>query len=151
MPSTHQQLLYHVVFSTKRRQPLLADGQFRADVFRYMAGIAKNLDGFALEIDGWIDHVHLLIRIPARVAVSNFVGRLKASTSKHINDTSGRILKFSWQDGFGVFTVSVSQKDSVANYIRGQAHHHGKQTFEEEYIQLLERHEVEYDPKYVWD
>jgi len=124
MPSTHQQLLYHIVFSTKNRKPFLADDAHRSKTFAYMAGIAKNLEGFALEISGWIDHVHLLVRIPAKIAVSDFVGRLKASPSKQVNE-SGRVTeKFGWQDGFGAFTVSVSQKDRVAQCIRNQVEHH---------------------------
>jgi len=151
MPSTHQQLLYHIVFSTKSRKPYLANEDHRAKVFAYMAGIAKNLDGFALEIGGWVDHVHLLVRIPAKTAVSDFVGRLKANTSKHVNETSGLIKKFGWQEGFGVFSVSVSQRDNVARYIQNQVQHHEQETFEDEYIRLLDKHGVEYDPRYVCD
>jgi REP element-mobilizing transposase RayT len=151
MPSTHQQLLYHIVFSTKSRKPYLDKDEFRATVFAYMAGVAKNLEGYALEIDGWRDHVHLLVRIPAKISVSEFVGRLKASTSKHINETSGLIRKFGWQEGFGAFSVSLSQKSKVAHYIRHQRQHHETESFTEEYIALLDKHEVEYDPRYVWD
>jgi putative transposase len=151
MPSTHQRLLYHIVFSTKNRKPYLVNEDHRKKVFSYMAGIAKNLEGFALEIGGWVDHAHLLVRVPAKTAVSNFVGRLKANTSKHINETSGLIQKFGWQEGFGVFTVSVSKKDDVARYIRDQDQHHTLETFEDEYLRLLDKHEVEYDPRYVWD
>lgn len=115
-----------------------------------MAGICKNLEGFALEIGGWIDHVHLLVRIPAKVSVSDFVGRLKASTSKHINEESGIIRKFGWQDGFGAFTVSKSNTEAVTTYIRNQVAHHSRETFEDEYIRLLDKHEVEYDLRYVW-
>ena len=116
-----------------------------------MAGVAKNLEGFALEIGGWVDHAHLLVRIPAKTAVSDFVGRIKSNTSKHINETSGLIRKFGWQEGFGAFTVSVSQKDNVASYIQRQAEHHAGELFEDEYIRLLDKHQVEYDPRYVWD
>jgi putative transposase len=148
--STHQQLLYHIVFSTKNRQRWLTDG-FRESVFGYMAGTVRNLEGFALGIGGFYDHAHLLVRIPARIAVSDFVSRLKSSTSKHINDTSARIEKFGWQDGFGAFTVSMSQKERVFAYIERQMEHHRGQTFETEYLRLLRQHEVDYDPKYVWD
>lgn len=150
MAGTHQQLLYHIVFSTKNRKPYLADDH-RDTVFAYMAGIARNLDGFALQVGGWVDHAHLLVRIPAKIAVSDFVGRLKANTSKHINDTSGEIRKFGWQDGFGAFSVSTSQKDNVAAYIRNQVQHHAKESFKEEYVRLLDKHEVEYDRRYLWD
>ena len=148
--STHQQLLYHVVFSTKNRQRGLTDG-FREEVFAYMAGTAKELEGFALKIGGYYDHAHLLVRIPAKVAVSTFVGQLKANTSKHINETSGLLKKFGWQDGFGAFTVSPSQKDKVATYIEDQMEHHSKESFEDEYLKLLKRHGVEFDPKFVFD
>ena len=151
MPSTHQQLLYHLVFGTKNRKPYLEDKQKRDAIFAYMAGVAKNLEGFALEIGGWVDHAHLLVRIPAKISVSDFTGQLKASTSRHVNETSGQIHKFGWQEGFGAFTVSVSQKDKVAKYIRNQESHHERETFEQEYIGLLDKHGVEYDPRYVWD
>ena len=102
-------------------------------------------------MSGFYDHAHLLVRIPAKIAVSEFVGQLKASTSKHISDTSGLIYKFGWQDGYGAFTVSVSAKDAVVAYIENQMEHHKKQAFEDEYLAMLAKHEVEYDPKYVFD
>lgn len=148
--STHQQLLYHIVFSTKGRQRWLTDG-FRERVFAYMAGSAKALNGFAIKVGGYYDHAHLLLRIPSKIAVSDFVGQLKANTSKHINETSGLIRKFGWQDGFGAFTVSLSSKDAVCAYIEKQMEHHSKQSFEDEYLAMLVKHMVEYDPKYVFD
>ncbi len=148
--TTHQQLLYHVVFSTKNRRRWLTDG-FREDVFAYMAGTVKNLGGSAISIGGFFDHAHLLIRVPARVAVADFVGKLKANTSKHINDTSGLIRKFGWQDGYGAFTVSVSQKNRIIRYIENQVVHHSVVSFQHEYLSLLDKHEVEYDPETVWD
>jgi putative transposase len=148
--STHQQLLYHIVFSTKNRQRWLTDG-FRENVFAYMAGTAKELSGFAITIGGFYDHAHLLVRIPAKIAVSEFVGQLKANTSKHINNTSGLIRKFGWQDGYGAFSVSVSAKDAVVSYIERQMEHHKTQTFEDEYVAMLKKHEVEYDQRFVFD
>ena len=148
--STHQQLLYHIVFSTKCRRRWLTDG-FRESVFAYMAGTTKTLNGFAIKVGGFYDHTHLLVRIPAKIAVSDFVGQLKASTSKHINETSGLLQKFGWQDGFGAFTVSVSSKDAVYAYIENQMEHHKNQTFEDEYLTMLAKHQVEYDPRYVFD
>ena len=151
MSSTHHQLLYHIVFSTKNRKAYLSSDRRREKAFAYMAGIAKNLQGFALEIGGWVDHCHLLVRIPAKLAVSDFVARVKASTSKHVNETSGLIEKFGWQDGFGAFSVSASQKERVAQYIRNQVEHHQRETYKAEYCRLLEKHEVEYDSRYMWD
>jgi len=148
--STHQQLLYHIVFSTKNRKHLLTDG-FREEVFAYMAGTCIKLEGTAIKVGGFYDHVHLLVRIPAKIAVSDFVGSLKCNTSKHINDTSRKIEKFGWQDGFGAFTVSVSQKDIVLKCIERQMEHHLTHKFEDEYLHLLQNHEVEFDLRYVWD
>ena len=108
--AAHQQLLYHVVFSTKECRPFLQDDRFRDEVWAYMAGTAKNLDGFAVRIGGYQYHAHLLVRIPAKTAVSEFVGKLKANTSKHINETSNATVSlFRWQDGYGAFAVSPSQ------------------------------------------
>ncbi|MCM2374904.1 IS200/IS605 family transposase [Aporhodopirellula aestuarii] len=118
--AAHQQLLYHIVFSTKERRPFLQNDSFREDVWAYMAGVARNLDGFAIRIGGYHDHAHLLVRIPAKVAVSDFVGKLKANTSKHINESRDAGMKFHWQDGYGAFTVSSSQQDAVVAYIEGQ-------------------------------
>ncbi len=148
--STHQQLLYHIVFSTKNRQKWLTDG-FRDDVFAYMAGTAKELNSFAIKVGGFYDHVHLFLRIPAKIAVAELVGKLKANTSKHINETSGIIRKFGWQDGYGAFTVSMSAKNRVVKYIENQAEHHANQSFEDEYLSLLKKHEVDYDERYVFD
>lgn len=149
--SSHQQLLYHIVFSVKDRRPLLQDDQLREQVWAYMAGVVRNLEGFAIKIGGYHDHAHLLVRIPAKIAVARFVGSVKANTSKHINESRDAILKFHWQDGYGAFTVSPSQSDKLILYIANQEVHHKKHGFQEEYLLLLKKHEVEYDPKYLWE
>ena len=149
--AAHQQLLYRLVFSTKERRPLLQDDLFRESVWAYMAGIAKNLHGFAIRIGGYHDHAHVLVRIPAKVAVSDFVGKLKANTSKHINESRDAGMKFHWQDGYGAFTVSPSQQEAVVGYISRQIEHHREQSFQEEFLEILKRHEVDYDPKYIWE
>ncbi len=149
--SSHHQLLYHIVFSTKERKPLLRNDDFRDEVWRYMAGIASNLEGDALRVGGYFDHSHLLVRIPAKLAVADFVRQLKASTSKHINDEMNATRKFHWQDGYGAFSVSRSQADAVVTYIDRQLVHHRRRTFQEEYLKMLDNHEIEYDPKYLWE
>ena len=149
--ASHQQLLYHIVFSTKERRLLLREDDFRDSVWRYMAGIASNLQGHALRIGGFYDHAHLLLRIPAKIVVAAFVRQIKANTSKHINEKQGSRLKFHWQDGYGAFTVSPSKMNAVSAYIDGQLEHHRKRTFQQEYLKMLADHEVEYDPKYLWE
>ncbi|WP_083904819.1 IS200/IS605 family transposase [Rhodopirellula sp. SWK7] len=149
--STHQQLLYHIVFSTKNRKPYLREDEFRESVFAYMAGTCTELSGSALRVGGYFDHAHLLVRIPAKIAVATFVGKLKASTSKHINATNESLHKFGWQDGYGAFTVSTSQKDRVDRYIANQMQHHTKEPYQSEYLNLLSKHGIEFDERYVWD
>ena len=149
--AAYQQLIYHIVFSTKDRRPLLRDDQLREHGWAYMAGVASNLQGHALRIGGYIDHAHLLIRIPSKIAVADFVRQLKANTSKHINEEKDSLLKFHWQDGYGAFTVSRSNADAVVAYIDRQMEHHRVRTFQEEFLKMLQDHEVEYDPKYLWE
>jgi putative transposase len=148
--SSHQQLLYHIIFSVKDRRPLLRDDEFREHVWAYMAGVVGNLDGVAIKIGGFHDHAHLYIQIPAKMAVASMVGGIKANTSKHINNTRQAVLKFHWQDGYGAFTVSPSQSDKIIDYISNQAEHHRTRTFQDEYLKLLQKHGIEYDPKYLW-
>ncbi|PAY18140.1 transposase [Rhodopirellula sp. SM50] len=147
---SHHQLLYHIVFSVKERRQLLID-RLRDDVFAYMAGVANNLGGHALNVNGFYDHAHTLARIPTKVCVADFVGRIKSNTSKHINDNKWLTRKFYWQDGYGAFTVSSSMRQAVFDYIDKQMEHHAKRSFEDEYLAMLKKHGVEYDPRYVFD
>ena len=149
--ASHQHLLYHIVFSTKERRLLLKDDAFREEVWAYMAGVCKNLEGFAVRIGGYFDHAHLLVHVPAKIAVADFVGKVKANTSKHINDTQGKQRRFRWQDGYGAFTVSRSQSELVACYIDNQVQHHAKRSFQDELLKMLEDHQVQYDAKYTWE
>jgi REP element-mobilizing transposase RayT len=149
--ASHQQLLYHLVFSTKERTPLLRNDEIRQSVWDYMAGVAHNLQGRALCIGGYYDNAHALVRIPAKQAVADFVRQLKCNTSKHINEEKLIQFKFHWQDGYGAFTVSPSQKESVIHYIDRQLDHHQIRTFKEEYLAILEACDIEYDPRYIWE
>ena len=149
--AAHQHLLYHIVFSTKERRPLMQQEGQREEVWAYMAGVCKNLNGFATRVGGYFDHAHLLVHIPAKIAVAEFVGKVKANTSKHINDTHDTARLFRWQDGYGAFTVSRSQSDVVSHYIENQVQHHAKRTFQDEFLRMLEDHAIEYDPKYIWE
>jgi len=116
-----------------------------------MAGITHNLMGHALRIGGYYDHAHLLVRIPAKIAVADFTRQLKSSTSKQINEENLIQLRFHWQDGYGAFTVSQREKDCVIRYIDQQMEHHRVRTFQEEYLAILKSHEIEYDPRYIWE
>ena len=149
--AAHTELLYHIVFSTKDRNPLLEDDSFRETTWAYIAGVCKKLEGFALIVGGYYDHAHLLVRIPAKIAVSEFVGRVKANTSKHINESRDAELSFHWQGGYGAFSVSPSKKQSVISYIENQMEHHRSASFQDEFRLLLDKHEIEYNEKYIWE
>jgi REP element-mobilizing transposase RayT len=115
-----------------------------------MGGHARNLDGQLLMGNGVSDHVHLAAVIPAKLAVSEFVGKLKSNASGWIHDTFSDLGEFSWQNGYAAFSISPSILPKVKQYIRNQQEHHRKMTFQEELIALLEKHGVEYDKRYIF-
>lgn len=130
----------HCIFSTKERQPLIAD---RRGLFGYLDGIAKG-EGFALiEAGGTADHVHLLIELPATHRLAEALQKLKGASSKWMG------AQFVWQQGYGAFSVSPSQVPVVREYIRNQEAHHQKRSFEAEFLALLRQCGVQYDERYV--
>ena len=148
MANTYTSLHYHVVFSTKNRQPFLGEA-IRERLFAYLGGISRENGMNALEIGGVADHVHLLLSIPTSLAVSKAVQLLKGGSSHWVKEAFPNLIDFAWQDGYAAFTVSQSQLDDVRAYIRSQAEHHRTKTFVEEYRAFLSRHRVEYDERYL--
>ncbi len=149
MASTLTNLLYHLVFSTKGRLPLIG-AEIQQPLHDYMGGIIRNQGGKTLEIGGMPDHVHCLARLPARKAVSDILRALKSDSSGWVNRKRPDD-RFAWQTGYGAFTVSQSQVEKVRRYIRTQAEHHREKSFKEEFRALLEKHGVEYNEEYLWD
>ncbi len=119
-------------------------------ICQYLGGIVSTHDGTPLAINGAREHVHIAAIIRPTIAISKFVGAVKASSSRWIHDTFDALSRFSWQEGYSAFTVSRSAKDDVVTYIARQEAHHKRMSFQEELIALLEKHEVEYDKRYVW-
>ena len=150
MSRTYTSLLSHVVFSTKDREPMLTP-EIRERLFPYMGGIVRNLEGVALAINGVADHVHALVSLPAALSVSEFVSKLKSNSSRWIHETFPEQRQFAWQTGYAAFSVSMSQKQPVIDYIAGQEEHHRKTTFKEEVIAFLKKHEIQYDERYVFE
>ena len=148
--STHHGILLHVVFSTKFRKPLLPD-EWRDDLYAYIGGILKDHKSTLLKSEGIEDHVHLFLRIHPEFAISKTIQLLKANSSKWINEQQKTDGRFEWQRGYGAFSVSQSMSETVKRYITNQRHHHAKQSFYEEYLSMLEKHCIEYDPKFVFD
>ncbi len=148
MSHTYSSNRVHVIFSTKDRRKSLST-ETQAKLWTYLGGIAKN-QGFELIVDGGVeDHVHMLLVLPPKLPLARAVQLLKGSSSKWLNDSGIEGRKFAWQEGYGAFSVSASQTDAVVEYIRNQAEHHRKRTFEEEFLSMLKRYGVQYDPEYV--
>ena len=146
MSHTYAQNIIHLVFSTKDRSKIIST-EFQPKMWAYAAGICKNLGIFVHAVGGTDDHVHFLIQIPATLALAKAVSTIKSNSSRWANE-GGQ--KFVWQQGYGAFSVSVSIVPVVVRYIRNQQAHHRKMSFDEEFLVLLKKHGVEFDPKFVF-
>ena len=149
MASTLTNLLYHLVFSTKGRLPLIGD-EIQQPLYDYMGGIIRNQGGKAIEIGGMPDHVHCLARLPARKPVSDILRALRSDSSGWVNRERSSN-RFAWQTGYGAFTVSQSQVGKVRNYIQTQEEHHRGKSFEMEFLPLLKKRGIEYDEEFLFD
>jgi REP element-mobilizing transposase RayT len=150
MAGTFTKLLYHVVFSTKGREPLIGP-DLRPELQKYIGGIIRGERGILLEIGGTADHLHVVARFRADVSVAEMARLIKCNSSKWANERPDRRFRFEWQSGYGAFTVSESQLEGVRHYVQGQEEHHRKRTFKEEFVAMLEKHGMEYDERYLWD
>jgi putative transposase len=148
MANTYTALNYHIVFSTKNREPWLTES-IRERVWPYLGGIARENGMKALEVGGVADHIHILLSVPASIALSKAVQLIKGGSSHWIKDTCPNMTAFAWQDGYGAFTVSESQIDAIRDYIQRQPEHHRTKTFVEEYRAFLERHHIDFDERYL--
>jgi putative transposase len=146
MSHTYTQNTVHLVFSTKDRRKLIPK-EFKSRLCSYLAGICKQDGVFVHAIDGMEDHVHLLIQIPATLAIAKCVNTLKSNSSKWANDEG---FPLAWQNGYAAFSASASNILTVVRYIRNQESHHKKMNFETEFLALLKKHNVEFDPKFVF-
>ena len=150
MANTYSQLNIHCVFAVKGRENVITRN-FRDELHRYMSGILKNDGSYPLAVGGWKDHVHVFFELPVTMSVSKQMQMLKSTSSKWINDNKLVLGRFSWQEGYGSFSYSRSQRDTVINYIMNQEAHHSKETFKEEYMELLIKFEVQFDEKYLFE
>ena len=150
MPNTYTSLAYHIIFSTKGRAPFITSA-IAPQLHAYLAGIIKNLHGVPIQIGGMPDHVHIVCRSKPGISISDMLRTIKASSSKWVNETMQTPHPFAWQTGYGAFTVSESRLDSVVSYVKNQAEHHRTRTFQEEFIEFLERNKVAYDERYLWE
>lgn len=150
MANTYSQINIHCVFAVKGRENIITKN-FREDLHKYMHGILKNDSIYPLAIGGWKDHVHVFFELPPSMKISDIMRDLKAVTSKWINDNKLVKGKFQWQEGYGAFSYSRSQRNNVIQYIINQEEHHRIKTFREEYLDMLRKFEIEYKDEYVFE
>jgi putative transposase len=150
MPQSLSNILVHLVFSTKGREPSLEDA-WRDDMHGYIGGIVRRCGGDLLAANSVADHIHLLFPLPRTITVADMVKEIKTGATKWIHGKSPHLSGFHWQAGYGIFSVSPGHKQAVVQYIAGQQEHHRTVTFQDEYRRLLKKYNIEYDEKYVWD
>jgi REP element-mobilizing transposase RayT len=140
--------LLHLIFSTLGRRPLIKP-EFRGDLFAYLGGIVREMNGTALIINGTGDHVHMLLRVRPVHSSAEMERVVKTNSSRWVREKWSS--EFAWQTGYAVFSVSESSVAAVTKYIAGQEEHHKKHSFQEEFVAFLKKNHVEYDEKYIWD
>jgi REP element-mobilizing transposase RayT len=149
MPSSLSNLLYHIVYSTKNREPRITT--YKKDLHKFICSNIIQEGGQVFSVNGTDDHIHIAAKLLPRNSVSNILKLIKGNSSKWVNEQNKCRSHFSWQKGYGAFTISKSKLNTVIRYINSQEVHHRKKTFKEEFIDLLDVHEIEYDERYVWD
>jgi REP element-mobilizing transposase RayT len=151
MSQSLSQIYLHVVFSTKDRRPFLQDLAAREAMQKCLAKTSNELDCPCLEAGGVEDHVHVLVRLSKTLSVSEFIKELKRATSAWIKEVFPAMEAFYWQAGYGAFSVSPSHVDGLKQYIRNQAQHHRRESFEDELRRLFKKYGITFDERYVWD
>jgi REP element-mobilizing transposase RayT len=150
MSHTFVNSLHHCVFSTKERRPMITP-ELQSRLLQYMGGISRENKIKLISAGGVADHVHLLISMPATISVSKAMQLIKGGSSKWIHETFAEQRKFEWQEGYGAFSIGISEVERTVKYINNQAEHHGKMDFKAEFRAFLKKHEIEYDERYIFD
>jgi putative transposase len=149
MANTYTQIHIHFVFAVKFRHGIIQT-KWKGNLYKYITGIVQNNNHKLLEINGMPDHIHILIGLRPSQSISDLMKDVKQGSSLWINENRLTDEHFEWQEGYGAFSHSKSQIDSVIHYIRDQEEHHKKKTFREEYLDFLQKFEIEYDEKYIF-
>jgi putative transposase len=150
MPQSLARILVHAVFSTKNREPVIAD-DFRDEMHAVIGGIVRDCDGTLLFAGSVTDHIHLLFAFPRTSTPADLIQNIKTGSSNWVNKRATIHGGFHWQSGYGMFSISPAHRPALEKYIGEQREHHKKVTFQDEYRRLLKRYGIEYDEKYVWD
>jgi REP-associated tyrosine transposase len=150
MPQSLSKVMVHIIFSTKDREPWLGS-DVGPRMHAYLATVCRDLGADLVRVGGVADHVHIVTTLPRTVSQAQLIEEIKKSSSKWIKTLDARYRGFFWQRGYGAFSVSPSQLEAVLEYVDTQQEHHRTHTFQEEYRELLRRHGVDFDERYVWD
>ena len=150
MANTYTQIYLHVVFSVKGRQCLIQK-EWKEDMFKYICGIVNGKNQKVYAIGGIADHMHILLSIKPNIAPSDLVRDIKANSSKWINENGFLKGKFNWQEGFGAFSCAKAQLERIITYINNQEEHHRKKNFKGEYLELLNKYDIEFDERYLFE
>ena len=150
MPGAYTQIYIQIVFAVKGRENHISK-TWRDELHKYISGIITNKGQKSIIVNGVSDHVHVFVGLKPSMALSDLVRDIKNNSSNFINEKKFVKGKFSWQEGYGAFSYAHSQIEQVYNYILNQEQHHHKKTFKEEYLDFLEKFQVEYDEKYLFE
>ncbi|MCK6622618.1 MAG: IS200/IS605 family transposase [Calditrichaceae bacterium] len=150
MPQSLAKIYVHIVFSTKLRESWLTE-KIQPELYAYMAGILKTWESPGIQIGGMPDHVHILSMLSKNHAACKVVEEVKKGSSKWIKTKGAEFKNFSWQNGYGIFSISPSHVDKVKTYIENQKEHHRRTIFMDEFRKLLKKYDIPYDERYVWD
>lgn len=149
MANTYTQISIQAIFTVKGRENLIAN-TWRDSLHQYIAGIVRK-EATSLAVGGWKDHVHLFFGLPPALSISDLIQKVKANSSRWINDQKLVQGKFQWQNGYGAFSYSRTQRDAVIKYVMNQEQHHKTRTFQDEYLEMLNKFEIVYEPKYLFE
>ncbi len=150
MADTYSQIYIQIVFSVQNRKALIHES-WETELYKYITGIVQNKGQKLITINGMPDHIHIFIGMKPNCCLSDLVREIKKSSNTFINEKHFTNFPFYWQEGFGAFSYSFSQVDTVVNYIKNQKSHHQTKSFKEEYLEFLEKFKIEYKEEYLFD
>ena len=150
MPQSFSNVLVHLVFSTKNRNPWI-DQETGDKLYAYLAGVFRACGSPAIKVGGYDDHIHAVFSLSRTCTIATVAEQVKMSSSKWMKTQGASFSQFQWQSGYAAFSIGKSQLPILASYIERQREHHGKQDFKTELRALLAKYEVKYDEKYMWD
>jgi putative transposase len=147
MSHTYHKLLYHLVWSTANREPTI-QSEFEDQLHHFIGGAFKTKKCIPLLVGEMPDHIHAFVAIPPHMAIAEVIRNVKVGSTKWIKQNIP--YNFAWQEGYGAFSVSTSNKQAVLDYVKNQKEHHKQKSFKDEFLGLLNKHEIEFDEKYLW-